>query len=59
MAKPVPVMFTSRLAALRAGATSTAAVTVRTIPSGPFKGRTYVVNPDGTLGRRVRLQEKS
>lgn len=29
-------------------------VNTRTITSGPFKGRTYVVNPDGRLGRRVQ-----
>ena len=29
-------------------------VTVKTIRNGPFKGRHYLVNPDGSLGRRVR-----
>lgn len=29
-------------------------VLVRRIGNGPFKGRIYLVNRDGSLGRRVR-----
>ncbi len=28
---------------------------VVTIPNGPFKGRTYIKNADGSLGQRVFL----
>ena len=58
MAKPLPIMFPSRWAALRAGATTTAPIRVRTITSGPFKGRAYEVLPNGRLGRRVAVLGK-
>lgn len=31
-------------------------VDVYVIPSGPFKGRAYIVGEDGRLGQRVRIK---
>lgn len=49
-------LYDSRLAALADDVPNEAIeqVEVITIQAGPFKGRTYVKNPDGSLGRRVQ-----
>lgn len=54
------LVYPSRAAALNAGVSlkDTQLVKVRTIGNGPFKGRKYLVNTDGSLGRRVKEHTK-
>jgi hypothetical protein len=58
MDMPTGRIYESREAAIAAGVKEDnlrmVNYTIKEIASGPFKGRKYVLNPDGSLGKRIR-----